>query len=244
MERLQKVLAHSNIASRRKAEEMIAEGRVKVNGVIITEMGFKVSDKDEISVDNKPIVKAAYQYFLMNKPTGYISTTKDEKGRKTVIDLLDEDLKKDRLYPIGRLDSDSAGLLLLTNDGELSNILMHPSQGVEKEYIVRVKGIMIRKEVIRLRAGLTIDDDYFAKPKHVRLISLDKDHQSSLLSVVLVEGRNREIRKLFDALGYPVKNLTRVRYDFLVLDGVERGKYRPLKVHEVKKLYANKGIKK
>lgn len=244
MERLQKVLAHSNVASRRKAEEMIADGRVKVNGQVMTEMGFKVSEKDHITVDGKLVSRANKRYFLLNKPAGYISTTKDEKNRKTVLDLLDEEVKQDRLYPVGRLDSDSAGLLLMTNDGELSHILMHPSHEVEKEYIVRVKGIVIRKEVIRLRGGLTLDDGYVAKPKYVRLISLDKEHQSSLFSIVLTEGRNREVRKLFDALGYPVKNLTRIRYDFLTLDGIERGSYRPLKVHEVKKLYAHKSLKK
>lgn len=244
MERLQKVLAHSNVSSRRKAEEMISSGRVKVNGKIVTEMGVKVSEKDIITVDNKPIKKAILRYFLMNKPTGYISTTKDEKGRKTVIDLLDEDVKKDRVYPIGRLDSDSAGLILLTNDGELSNVLMHPSHGVEKEYMVRVKGIVIRKDVVKLRQGIMIDQGYLAKPKYVRLVSRDVKHQSTLLSIVLTEGRNREVRKICEALGYPVKNLTRIRYDFLSLEGVERGRYRPLKVHEVKKLYANKVIKK
>ncbi len=244
MERLQKVLAHSNVASRRKAEQMIADGRIKVNGEVITEMGFQVSEKDEIAVDGKLISRAKQRYFLMNKPTGYISTTSDEKGRKTVIDLLKEDLDSIRLYPVGRLDSDTAGLLLLTNDGELTNILAHPSHGVEKEYMVRVKGIMVRKEVVRLRQGLMIADGYFAKPKYVRLVSLDKDNQSTLLSIVLTEGKNREVRKLLDAMGYPVKNLTRIRYDFLTLDGVERGSYRALKVHEVKKLYAHKGIKK
>lgn len=244
MERLQKVLAHSNVASRRKAEMMIADGRVKVNGQIVTEMGFKVSEKDDIIVDGKLISRAKKRYFLLNKPTGYISTTLDEKGRKTVIDLLGEELKDERLYPVGRLDSDSAGLILLTNDGELAHILAHPSHGVEKEYIVRVKGIMIRKQIIKLRQGLTIDSGEFAKPKYVSLISLDKEHQSTLLSIVLTEGKNREVRKLIEALGYNVKNLTRIRYDFLTLNGVERGSYRPLKVHEVKKLYAHKAIKK
>lgn len=244
MERLQKVLAHSNVASRRKAEVMIASGRVSVNGVIVKEMGIQVSDKDEIKVDGQLINKASFRYFLVNKPIGYISTTADEKGRKTVIDLLDDALKKDRLYPIGRLDGDSAGLILLTNDGELANILSHPSHDVEKEYIVRVNGVVIRKDVVKLRGGLKLEDGNFAKPKYVYLISLDKDHQSTLLSIVLTEGKNREVRKLFETLGYPVKNLTRVRYDFLTLDGVERGSYRALKVHEVKKLYANKAVKK
>ncbi len=244
MERLQKVLAHSNVASRRKSEEMIAEGRVKVNGHVVKEMGYQVSQSDHIEVDGKPIIHAAFRYFLLNKPVGYISTTKDEKGRKTVIDLLEETDKSDRLYPVGRLDSDTAGLLLITNDGELSHILTHPSADVEKEYVVRVKGIVIRKQVVKLRKGLTIDDHYFAKPKFVRIISLDKEHQSTLLSIVLTEGKNREVRKLFETLGYAVKNLTRVRYDFLTLDGVERGRYRALKVHEVKKLYAHDTVKK
>jgi 23S rRNA pseudouridine2605 synthase len=243
MERLQKVLAQANIASRRKAEEMIIAGRVKVNGIVVTELGTKVNIKDNIEVDDKPIELAKHLYFLLNKPTGFVSTTSDDKNRKTVIDLIDYEDKDQRLYPVGRLDFDTAGLLLLTNDGELTNRLTHPQHQIEKEYLARVEGIVIRKKIVSLRKGVIIDDDYLAIPKDVRLIELDKTNQSTLLSITLIEGKNKQVRKMFEAIGHPVKKLTRVRYDFLTLEGVERGSYRPLKTHEVKKLYANSIIK-
>ncbi len=238
MERLQKVLANANVASRRKSEEMISEGRVSVNGEIVKTLGVKVGKNDIIQVDGKTVNQTQKVYYLMNKPTGYISTVKDNKGRKTVLDLLNVEDRDKRVYPIGRLDNDSAGLILLTNDGDLTYQLTHPKFDVEKEYIVRVKGVVIRKKVVQLRKGLKIDG-VLMKPKFIRIIELDKDNQSTLLSVVLAEGRNREIRKLFEAIDHEVKNLTRVRYDFLTLDGVERGSYRPLKIHEVKQLYGH-----
>jgi len=245
MERLQKVLANANISSRRKAEEMILEGRIKVNGVVITELGTKVNMKDLIEVDDKPIEMAKHLYFLLNKPTGFVSTTSDDKKRKTVIDLISkEDSEGQRLYPVGRLDFDTAGLLLLTNDGELTNQLTHPQHQVEKEYLARVEGIVIRKKIISLRSGVRIDNGYLAVPKEVRIIELDKLNQSTLVSITLIEGKNKQVRKMFDAIGHPVKKLTRVRYDFLTLEGVERGSYRLLKTHEVKKLYANSILKK
>lgn len=239
MERLQKIIAQSNIASRRKAEAMILEGRVSVNNEVITTLGFKVSRSDEIKVDGKPITKAEHVYFLLNKPTGYVSTTSDDKKRLTVIDLLEPEHKNLRIYPVGRLDYDTAGLLLLTNDGELTKILTHPSFEVEKEYIVRVEGIVIKEKIRTLRKGITIEEDGLVIPKNVSLLELHKPHQSSLLSITVIEGKNRMIRKMMDAIGHPVKNLTRIRYDFLSLEGVERGKYRLLKVHEIKKLYAH-----
>ncbi|MCR3906764.1 MAG: rRNA pseudouridine synthase [Tenericutes bacterium] len=244
MERLQKVLAQANIASRRKSEEIILEGRVKVNGVVVNELGFKVDKKDKIEVDGKPIELAEHLYFLLNKPTGYVSTTSDEKNRKTVIDLLEDEHKNVRLYPVGRLDFDTAGLLLLTNDGDFTNRLTHPEHEIEKEYLARVEGIVIRKKVVQLRKGVRIDDNYLAIPKSVSIVELNKVHQSTLLSITLTEGRNKQVRKMFEAIGHPVKKLTRIRYDFLTLDGVERGTYRPLRVHEVKKLYANSQLKK
>lgn len=244
MERLQKVLAQSNIASRRKSEEIILAGRVKVNDKIVTELGFKVSKSDIIKVDDKEISRAQHVYFLMNKPTGYVSTTSDEKSRKTVIDLLDEELKDLRVYPVGRLDFDTAGILLLTNDGDFTNMMTHPAHETEKEYLARVDGVVIRKKIVQLRQGVIIDDDYKAVPKSVHLIEIDKEHQTTLISITLIEGKNKQVRKMFDAIGHPVKKLTRVRYDFLTLEGVERGMYRPLKIHEVRKLYANASLKK
>lgn len=244
MERLQKVLAQSNIASRRKSEEIILAGRVKVNGEVIKELGFKVSKDDIIKVDDKEISRATHVYFLLNKPTGYVSTTSDEKSRKTVIDLLEDEHKEMRIYPVGRLDYDTAGILLLTNDGDFTNKMTHPEHEVEKEYLARVEGVVIRKKIVQLRKGVTIDEDYLAVPKAVHLIEIDKEHQTTLLSVTLIEGRNKQVRKMLEAIGHPVKKLTRVRYDFLTLEGVERGMYRPLKIHEVKKLYANASQKK
>jgi 23S rRNA pseudouridine2605 synthase len=244
MERLQKILAQANIASRRKSEEIILEGRVKVNGVIVKELGFKVNRSDKIEVDGKPIELAEHLYFLLNKPTGFVSTTSDEKNRKTVLDLLTEEHRDIRLYPVGRLDFDTAGILLLTNDGDFTNRMTHPEHEIEKEYLARVEGIVIRKKIVQLRKGVIIDGDYLAVPKEVRLIELNKDQQSTLISITLTEGRNKQVRKMMEAIGHPVKKLTRIRYDFLTLEGVERGAYRPLKVHEVKKLYANSSPKK
>ena len=244
MERLQKVLAQANIASRRKSETIILEGRVKVNGVIVTELGFQVSANDDIEVDGKAIEKAEHLYFLLNKPTGYVSTTSDEKNRKTVIDLLEPEHQTVRLYPVGRLDFDTAGLLLITNDGDLTKRLTHPQHEIEKEYLVRVEGIVIRKKIVELRKGVMIDKNYKAVPKEVRLLELDKKNQSTLLSITLIEGKNKQVRKMIQSLGYEVKKLTRIRYDFLTLEGVERGTYRPLKIHEIKQLYAHSLPKK
>src|SRR3989339_146590 len=244
MERLQKILAQANIASRRKSEEIILEGRVKVNGVIVKELGFKVNRSDKIEVDGKPIELAEHLYFLLNKPTGFVSTTSDEKNRKTVLDLLTEEHRDIRLYPVGRLDFDTAGILLLTNDGDFTNRMTHPEHEIEKEYLARVEGVVIRKKIVELRKGVRIDDDYLAIPKAVRLIEIDKVNQTTLISMVLIEGRNKQVRKMVEAIGHTVKKLTRVRYDFLTLEGVERGAYRSLKIHEVRKLYANATSKK
>lgn len=239
MERLQKRIASSNIASRRQAEKMILEGRVKVNGELITELGVLVSKDDKITVDDKPIMEAENHYFLVNKPTGYVSSTKDEKNRKTVVDIIKEDYPNLRVYPVGRLDYDTAGLLLITNDGNLTQILTRPEYEVEKEYIVRVNGVVLRKTLNSLRNGVTIDENFFAKPKDVRIVEIDKVNKSTSLTIVLTEGKNRQVRKMFDAIGHSVKNLTRIRYDFLTLDGVARGKYRKLTIHEVRKLHRN-----
>lgn len=243
MERLQKIIAQSNVASRRKAEEMILEGRVKVNGEVVTVLGTKVNKNDKITVDGKPLKIDKKVYILLNKPTGYLSTTDDDKKRRTVIDLVKADFPDKRLYPIGRLDYDTAGLLLLTNDGDLTLKLTRPDYEVEKEYIVRVQGIVIRRELLQLRKGVIIDKNYLAVPKEANLIELDKENQSTLLRIVLTEGKNRQVRKMMEALGHPVKNLTRSKYDFLTLDGVKRGSYRELTVHEIKKLHSNQSKK-
>ncbi|MCF7932411.1 MAG: rRNA pseudouridine synthase [Acholeplasmataceae bacterium] len=243
MERLNKVLADRGIASRRKCDLIIQEGRVKVNGVTVTELGTKVGTDDRVTVDGKPLLSVELHYFLMNKPTGVLSAVSDDKGRKTVIDLLEQRHRDLRLFPVGRLDYNTAGLIILTNDGELANRLSHPSFEVEKTYLTRVSGIVIKEKIRTLRKGITLEDGHLARPQDVRLVELDKTHQSTLISITLTEGRNREVRKIMEAIGHPVKKLTRIRYDFLTLEGIERGTYRPLKIHEVKKLYAHQSSK-
>ena len=236
MVRLQKALADAGIASRRKAEELITSGQVKVNGKVITELGFKVKDSDEILFNDQLVQREEKVYYLLNKPTGYVSTVKDEKGRKTVLDLLDKDEVTERVYPVGRLDSDTAGLILLTNDGDLTYKLTHPKHEIEKEYLVRVKGIVVRNKAREISRGVIIDDDHLAVPKSLNIVELNKEHQTTLLSIVLTEGRNREVRKIMEAAGHPVINLTRIRFANLTTEGVGRGYYRKLKIHEIKQL--------
>ncbi|VEU80692.1 pseudouridine synthase [Haploplasma axanthum] len=238
MERLQKVIAQSNVASRREAEKMIVDGRVAVNGKVITELGTKVNRTDRITVDGKVIKVATKKYLLLNKPTGYLSTTKDDKKRRTIIDLISTEYKDDRLYPVGRLDYDTAGLILLTNDGELTLKLTNPEMELEKEYFVRVKGIVIRKKIVELRNGISIGEKQKIKPIEVNLIELDKENQSTLIRLLLVDDKNEDIRKMMEVLGFPVKNITRTSYSFLTLEGVKRGGYRELSVHEVRKLHS------
>lgn len=240
MERLQKVLANSNVASRRKSEELITAGRISVNGIVVTELGTKVSSKDIIRVDGKLIQEPEKIYLLVNKPTGYVSTTKDEKNRKVVTDITKDDYPNIRLYPVGRLDYDTSGLIIVSNDGELTQILTRPEFDVEKEYIARVDGLLTRPLINKLKKGVIIDKNYLSVPKDVEILELDRVNKSSLIKIVLTEGKNRQIRKMMENFGFPVKNLTRVRYDFLKIDGVKRGGYRPLTIHEVKKLYSNK----
>lgn len=236
MVRLQKALADAGVASRRKAEELITSGQIKVNGVVVTELGFKVSDSGEILFNDELVIREEKVYYLLNKPTGYVSTVKDEKGRKTVLDLLNKDEVSERVYPVGRLDSDTAGVILLTNDGDLTYKLTHPKHEVEKEYLARVKGIVVRNKAKEIQKGVIIDKDYLAKPKLVRVVELDKEKQTTLLSIVLTEGRNREVRKIMEAAGFPVINLTRIRFAHLTTEGVGRGYYRALKIHEIKQL--------
>ncbi|GAA0485241.1 hypothetical protein GCM10008936_12810 [Alkalibacterium indicireducens] len=170
MERLQKVMAHAGVASRRASEKMIKEGRVKVNGAVVKEMGINVKKTDLIEVDSVPIVQEQKYYFLLNKPRGVISSADDPKGRKTVVDLLSG--VEQRIYPVGRLDYDTTGVIILTNDGELTNQLTHPKFGVEKTYIAKVTGLIDKKPVIRLEKGVVIDG-YKTRPAKARIIDVD-----------------------------------------------------------------------
>jgi 23S rRNA pseudouridine2605 synthase len=233
MERLQKVIAQAGIASRRKAEQLIVEGKVKVNGEVVTELGTKVSDSDKIEVEGIPVEREEKVYFLLYKPRGVISSVRDDKGRKTVIDFFPHVDK--RIYPIGRLDYDTSGLLLLTNDGEFANLLMHPRYKIEKTYIAKLKGIPPRPALKQLEKGVELEDGMTA-PAKVKFLSGDRKKNTAIVEITIHEGRNRQVRRMFEKIGYPVLKLRRERFAFLTLQGLNAGEFRELSPHEVKQL--------
>ena len=236
-ERLQKVMAARGVASRRKCEEIITQGRVKVNGVVVTQLGTQVGKNDLIQVDGKEIIKEPLVYYVLYKPTGYLTTVSDDLGRRTVMDLIDPETKKTRIFPIGRLDYDTSGVLLLTNDGDLSYRLTRSAKEIEKTYQVRVNGIINQDAVTKLMKGVMIDG-IMTKRAKVEVISFDKPNNSSLIMLTITEGRNRQVRKMCEAIGYDVKKLKRVSFGGVTLDGLSVGEYRMLKPHEIKKLYS------
>lgn len=235
MERLQKVIAHAGFASRRKAEELIAEGRVKVNGKTVKELGVKVSPSDRIEVDGIPVEREEPVYFLLYKPRGVISAVSDDKGRKVVTDFF-EGIKQ-RIYPVGRLDYDTSGILILTNDGEFANLLMHPSNEIEKVYVAKIKGIPSKESMRSLQRGVVLEDGKTA-PAKTKLLSMDKKKQTAIVEISIHEGRNRQVRRMFEAIGHPVLKLKRERYGYLTLQGLSAGDARELTAHEVKQLRA------
>jgi 23S rRNA pseudouridine2605 synthase len=235
MERLQKVIAHAGIASRRKAEELILDGRVKVNGKTVKELGIKVGPNDKVEVNEVPLEKEAPVYFLLYKPRGVISAVADDKNRKVVTEFFPG--IQERIYPIGRLDYDTSGLLLLTNDGEFANILTHPKHEVDKVYVAKVKGIPLRESLKKLDRGIMLEDGKTA-PARTKVLSVDKKKQTSIIEITIHEGRNRQVRRMFEAIGHPVTKLKRERFGFLTLQGLSAGEARELTHHEVKQLRA------
>ncbi|MDD4069313.1 MAG: pseudouridine synthase [Candidatus Izemoplasmatales bacterium] len=233
MERLQKLIAKAGIASRRKAEELITSGRVKVNGELVTELGTKANPSDVIEVDNQRIKLQDKVYFVLYKPASVISTTDDQFNRDKVVDLIHED---EQVFPIGRLDYDTTGVLILTNDGDFANMLMHPKYEIEKEYYVKVKGLL-RKDASKLLArGLRFEDEIY-KPAKVRNVKYDDKKENTFLNVIITEGKYHQVKKMFLSLGHEVIKLKRVRYGSITLDGLYEGQYRALKPHEIKTLY-------
>ncbi|NDI34314.1 pseudouridine synthase [Chengkuizengella sediminis] len=234
MERLQKVLANAGIASRRKSEEIILAGRVEVNEKIVITLGVKVDpEEDIIKVDGRPIKSESKVYVLFHKPKGVISSVKDPEGRQVVTDYLKK--VKQRVYPVGRLDYDTEGLLLLTNDGEFSNLMTHPKHHIEKTYFVTVKGVPHGSQLDRLKEGIELDDGKTA-PAEVEYHDVNPDKNESIISITIHEGKNRQVRRMFEALSIQVKKLRRVQFGFLSLHGVSRGKFRYLQTNEVKEL--------
>lgn len=234
VERLQKVMAKAGIASRRKSEEIIRAGRVKVNGILVTELGTKVKNSDDILVDGVPLNKEAPVYYLLYKPRRIISSVSDEKKRKTVVDFFED--VKERIYPVGRLDYDTSGLILLTNDGELDNRLTHPKYEVEKTYIAKVEGIITNDALKQLRLGVKIKGGK-ASPAKTNLLEINTNKKTSVVQLTIHEGKNHEVKNMLKAVGHPVKKLKRESYAFLNLRGLNPGEYRPLKKYEVDKLY-------
>lgn len=236
MERLQKVIASSGYASRRKAEELITSGKVFVNGEKVTLLGTKVNGDDDIVINGVHLKREDYVYFLLNKPRGVISSASDEFGRKTVVDLIDTNK---RIYPVGRLDYDTTGLIILTNDGDFANMLMHPKNKVPKKYVAKLNKAMAIADLKKLQDGVMVDGK-ICKPVKVKLKKNDTEEDYSLVEVTLIEGRNHIVKKLFKELGYLVDKLTRVEYAFLNTDNLKSGYYRTLTLKEVKKLYEYK----
>ncbi len=232
MERLQKVIAEAGIASRRKAEEMIASGRVKVNGVTVKEMGVKVSGNDRVEVDGKEIGKEEKVYFLLNKPKRTICAVKDDKDRDTVVDLID---CKERIFPVGRLDYETTGLLLLTNDGEFANGLMHPRNHISKTYEVAVNGVLTDGMCALLEKGIELDDGK-TLPAEVYILNRSEKKNKTVLQITIQEGRNREVRRMMEFFHCEVTRLNRIQYAFLDLGKLRQGQYRKLRMYEVRKL--------
>ena len=236
MERLQKIIANSGYCSRRKAEELIKKGLVKVNGNVVSDLGTKASYSDTVVINNTTLKLEDKEYILLYKPRGIVTSAHDEKGRKTVVDIIET---TNRLYPVGRLDYDTSGIILLTNDGELTNILIHPKHEVEKVYLVKIDELVIPTKVKSLANGVIIDGKKTAKAK-VKIKKLDRKKKTSLIELTIHEGRNHQVKKMFEAIGYKVSKLKREKFAGLDLSGLKSGEYRHLNIKEVKKLYSLK----
>jgi len=228
--RLAKYIARGGVASRRHAEDLVRSGRVRVDGVRVTDPALDVDDRNEVKIDGQPISPEPMEHYLVNKPVGVVSTAHDPQGRAKVVDLVPSDA---RLYPVGRLDADTGGLILLTNDGELANRLMHPRFEIEKTYRARVQGSVSERMLRRLRSGVELEDGR-TWPAEVRVAA--SDSQTTTLELVIHEGRKRQLRRMCEAVGHPVIELERVAYGPLTTAGLAAGEFRPLTEQEVEEL--------
>lgn len=226
--RINKYIASCGICSRRKAEELILQGKVKINGNVITELGTIVNSEDRVEVNNKAIKpETNYVYFMLNKPKGYVTTAEDDRGRKTVLDLIPNNI---RVYPVGRLDYNSEGLLLLTNDGDLTNKLTHPKHSVGKTYSVRVEGTVSSKTIEKIKEGIFLDGQ---KLQPCEVFEIKQENNYTKLKITIYEGKNRQIRRIFEQFNHEVIFLKRISIGDLKLGSLDRGKVRKLTIKEV-----------
>lgn len=233
-------MAHAGVASRRKCEEYIRDGRVYVNGEKITELGYKVSPQDKIEVDGVPIYREEPVYYVFYKPKSVLSASSDNRGRRVVTDYFTS--VEQRIYPVGRLDYDTTGLLLMTNDGAFSNQMTHPKHEIDKVYVAKVKGMATPRHARQLERGMWIDGKK-TSPAKATIVSVDHTKQTSIVQLTIHEGWNHQVKKMFEAVGLPVMKLKRERLAFLTLQGLAPGEWRPLKPFEVQRLQqlADKG---
>lgn len=244
MQRLNKFIASSGLCSRRKADEYIEQGKVGVNGNIITELGFQVSSKDKVTVEGQLIKPQKLEYYRFYKPAGYITTSDDEKGRKTIYDIIPPELKN--LKPVGRLDKDSTGLIIMTNDGDLINEMTHPSIKVPKIYIVSINGKITPEDGEKMFNGIDIETDTGEKKTaYAEVFPIEITNKSSIIRVTLYQGINRQIRKMFASLGFEVVSLKRIQHATVTLDGLKKGMIKPMKPKHVNELktFLNKTIR-
>ena len=245
MQRLNKFIASSGLCSRRKADEYITEGKVTVNGKVIVELGFQIGTKDVVKLSGKIIKPQKLDYYRFYKPAGYITTSDDEKGRKTIYDVIPPELK--HLKPVGRLDKDSAGLIIMTNDGELINQMTHPSLKIPKIYLVQINNKITPEDGEKMYNGIEIETDTGEKrTAYAEVFPVEITNKSSMLRVTLYQGINRQIRKMFAALGFEVISLKRIQHATITIDGLKRGQIKPLKPKQIKelKVYISKIEKK
>ena len=238
MERLNKYISSCGVCSRRKADMLILNGNVTVNGVVVNNLGTKVSGNDVVEVDGKIIRGERKEYYLLYKPREVISSVSDDRERKTVTDYVDS---KARVYPVGRLDYDTTGVILLTNDGELSNILTHPKNNISKEYMAKVKGFFKKEDALKLSSGVLLNG-VKTKKAFFKLDRYDKKNDVSFVKVVISEGRNHQVKDMFMIFNYDVVKLKREKFAFLDLKGLRSGEYRELSLKEVKQLYSLKRV--
>lgn len=235
MERLQKVIAQAGIASRRKAETLITEGRVAVNGVTIRELGTKVKKGDQIEVDGKAIMRENRVYFIMNKPKKCVCTNGENEDRLRAVDLIP---CAERIFTVGRLDYDTSGVLLLTNDGSFANMVTHPRHHIPKVYNLTINAVLSNDDIRQLKSGIVLDDGMKTLPAKIKHITYERDKKQTTFDLTIIEGRNRQVKRMMEALGYQVRRLHRKQLAFLTVSDLRQGEYRVLKPFEVKKLKA------